>query len=65
MTERQGRADLHVHTADPGRLFFFENWTSEAHLARHNASAHLKDFRAPAADLFAAPPSVQTWRRIR
>ena len=56
--------DLHVHSSDPGRFVFYENWTSREHLDRHAASAHLKAFGALAADLLAEPPSVETYRRI-
>ncbi|MCP6769203.1 antibiotic biosynthesis monooxygenase, partial [Klebsiella pneumoniae] len=33
--------DLHVHTSDPSRFVFYENWTSRDHLDRHLASPHL------------------------
>jgi len=56
--------DLHVHSSDPGRFVFYENWASREHLDRHAASAHLKAFGALAADLLAEPPSVETYRRI-
>lgn len=56
--------DLHVHTNDPGRIVFYENWTSAEHLARHAASAHLEAFRAHAKDLLEQPGRVETYRRI-
>ena len=56
--------DLHVHTHDPGRLVFYENWTSREHLDRHAASAHLRAFGAVSGDLLAEPPSVETYWRI-
>lgn len=56
--------DLHVHTKDPGRFVFYENWTSAEHLARHAASAHLKAFGEIARDLLAEPARVETYTRI-
>jgi quinol monooxygenase YgiN len=56
--------DLHVHTGDPGRFVFYENWASEAHLARHAASAHLTAFVKAADELLAEPMRVETYRRI-
>jgi quinol monooxygenase YgiN len=56
--------DLHVHSSDPSRFVFYENWTSQEHLDRHAASAHLKDFGAVSADLLAKPPRVETYSRI-
>jgi len=56
--------DLHVNTADPSRLVFYENWTSLEHLASHAASVHLKAFGAIAGDLLEFPARVETYRRI-
>jgi quinol monooxygenase YgiN len=56
--------DLHVHTKDPGRFVFYENWTSAEHLARHSASPHLTAFGKIAAELLEAPPRIETYRRI-
>ena len=56
--------DLHVHTSDPGRFVFYENWVSREHLDRHAASAHLKQFGAVSADLLTEPPRVETYWRI-
>jgi quinol monooxygenase YgiN len=56
--------DLHVHSSDPGRFVFYENWTSREHLDRHAASAHLRIFGAAAADLLVQPPRVETYSRI-
>jgi quinol monooxygenase YgiN len=56
--------DLHVHTNDPGRFVFYENWTSREHLDRHAASAHLKEFGTVSADLLTEPPRVETYWRI-
>jgi quinol monooxygenase YgiN len=56
--------DLHVHTGDPGRFVFYENWTSREHLDRHLASAHLQAFVAAGSDLLADPPRIETYWRI-
>jgi quinol monooxygenase YgiN len=56
--------DLHVHTDDPGRFVFYENWTSAEHLARHAASAHLQAFGKQAAELLEEPARIHTYRRI-
>jgi quinol monooxygenase YgiN len=56
--------DLHVHTSDPGRFVFYENWTSREQLNRHLDSPHLRAFDAASADLLAEPPRVETYTRI-
>ena len=56
--------DLHVHSSDPTRFVFYENWTSQAHLDRHAASPHVQEFRTVITDLLAAPPSIETYLRI-
>ena len=56
--------DLHVHTTDPGRFVFYENWSSEDHLARHSQSEHLKHFGTLRGELLEAPPSVERFKRI-
>jgi quinol monooxygenase YgiN len=56
--------DLHVHTSDPARFVFYENWTSPAHLDRHAAAAHIQQFRTAIADLLVAPPRIETYSRI-
>ena len=56
--------DLHVHSTDPARFVFYENWTSQEHLNRHAASAHLQHFRTVSADLLAAPARIETYWRI-
>ena len=56
--------DLHVHTKDPGRFVFYENWTSAEMLAKHAASAHLVAFGELAKDLLAEPARVETYTRI-
>ena len=56
--------DLHVHSSDPSRFVFYENWTSQAHLDRHAASPHIQEFRTEIADLVAAPARIETYWRI-
>jgi len=56
--------DLHVHTGDPGRFLFYENWASPEHLERHAASAHLRAFEKIVGELLAEPMCVATYRRI-
>jgi quinol monooxygenase YgiN len=56
--------DLHIHTGDPGRFLFYENWESGEHLKRHAASAHLTAFLEVAADLLVEPMRVETFRRV-
>jgi quinol monooxygenase YgiN len=56
--------DLHVHTEDPGRFIFFENWVSREHLDRHLASEHLTRFKALAGDLLSEPPRIETYSRL-
>jgi quinol monooxygenase YgiN len=56
--------DLHVHTSDPGRFVFYENWTSAEALSRHAASAHLKDLAEKLKDLADGAARVETYTRI-
>ena len=56
--------DLHVHTSQPGRYVFYENWTSAEALARHAASDHLKVLGAKLVDLATGPARVETYTRI-
>lgn len=56
--------DLHVHSSDPARFVFYENWTSQQHLDRHAASPHIQEFRSIIADLLAAPVRIETYWRI-
>jgi quinol monooxygenase YgiN len=56
--------DLHVHSSDPGRFVFYENWTSQESLARHAASAHIKLLGEKLVDLAAGPVRLETYTRI-
>jgi quinol monooxygenase YgiN len=55
--------DLHVHVTDPGRVIFYENWSTVEDLDRHGASAHLTAFRAAAPE-FMESAQVERYRRI-
>jgi quinol monooxygenase YgiN len=56
--------DLHIHSTDPARFLFYENWASEAHLERHAASPHLTAFLEAADGLLTEPMCVETYIRI-
>jgi quinol monooxygenase YgiN len=56
--------DLHVHSSDPGRFVFYENWTSQETLARHAVSAHIKLLGEKLVDLAAGPVRLETYTRI-
>jgi len=56
--------DLHVHSTDPGRFVFYENWTSREHLDRHLASSHLAAAVGTVGEWLAEPPSIETYWRI-
>jgi len=56
--------NLHVHTDDPGRFLFYENWAAAHHRDRHAASAHFRAFEKIVGDLLAEPMFVETYRRI-
>lgn len=56
--------DLHVHTSDPGRFVFYENWNSREHLDAHLASPHLIAAVATAGEWLTEPPSIETYWRI-
>lgn len=56
--------DLHVHTLDPGRFVFYENWTSQETLARHAVSTHLKQLNEIVGELVGEPVRVETYHRI-
>ncbi|MEO8048973.1 MAG: putative quinol monooxygenase [Acidobacteriota bacterium] len=56
--------DLHVHSAEPTRFVFYENWNSREHLDRHLSSPHLTAAVGAAGDLLAEPPRIETYWRI-
>ena len=56
--------DLHESIAEPGRFFFYENWTSDELLQKHLASPHIAAFREVAGDLLAQPARVVKVTRI-
>ena len=52
------RYDLHVDEADPAVFAFYEVWSTRAHHAAHDGSAHVGAFRAVRDDLLAEPARV-------
>lgn len=50
--------DLHQAIGDPALFIFYENWQSKAHLDKHSATPHLKNFFSKAKALLAEPPEV-------
>ena len=56
--------DLHISRETPGLYFFYENWTSKAHLDRHAESGHIQKFRAKARDLLTAPAEITLWQMV-
>ena len=54
-----------LHRSDYGNVFlFYEIWESEAHLAAHGKTPHIKAMQAATADLVAAPSEVNIWRAV-
>lgn len=43
---------------EPGLFYFYELWTTKAHLDAHCETPHFLNLKAEGADLFAAPPQV-------
>lgn len=56
--------DVHQSTDEPGRFFFYENWSSRGHLDRHLQSAHMTAFGKVAPALLADPVRIVTCTRI-
>ena len=56
--------DLHVSLEEPGRVFFYENWTSDELLQQHLASPHLTAFREVAEGILAHPARIVKLTRI-
>ncbi len=56
--------DLHVHTEDPGRFLFYENWASLERLEQHAASPHFRAFEKKSGELLAEPMKIATYARI-
>ncbi len=43
---------------EPGRFYFYELWTTKAHLDAHCTTPHFQNLVAAGADLFAEPPEI-------
>lgn len=56
--------DLHVSTSEPGRFFFYENWTNGEALKRHAASDHIKALGAAVGPLVSGPTRVVICTKI-
>lgn len=56
--------DLHVSTSEPGRFFFYENWTDADALKRHSGSDHIKAMGAAVRTLVGGPSRIVTCTRI-
>ena len=56
--------DLHVSTSEPGRFFFYENWTDGEALKRHAGSDHIRAMGAAVRSLVEGPSRVTTCTRI-
>lgn len=52
---------FYADLADPNVFLIFEEWESDAALARHFETEHLKAFRAAMPGLVAAPPVIQRY----
>ena len=47
--------------ADPGALFLFEEWESDAALAAHFQTPHMARFQEQVPALLAAPPTIRRY----
>ncbi len=48
----------HVARGEQGRILFYENWASQAHLDAHLESPHMKAFMARAEELLEGAPRI-------
>ncbi len=48
----------------PGRFYFYELWTTQAHLDAHCTTPHFQNLVAAGATLFAEPPEINIVREI-
>jgi quinol monooxygenase YgiN len=56
--------DLHVSDTEPGRFFFYENWTCREALDEHLQKPHLTKFIQSAEDMLSEPVRIVTCRRL-
>ena len=56
--------ELLQNDADPTDLTFVEEWSSDAALTTHLESGHIRELRARAEELFAAPPDIRRYTFI-
>ena len=52
---------LYADLDDPDTFFLFEEWESEAALAGHFATEHMRVFQERLPDLLAAPPQIRRY----
>ena len=57
------RYDLHEGSGDSPRFLFYEIWESEAALAAHSETAHLKAMEAAIGDMIVSA-DVNTWNAL-
>ena len=56
--------DLHVAPDDPSKFFFYENWTTKAHLDKHAETSHIQNLVARMDELCAGPLKLNFWEKI-
>ena len=56
--------DFHRSTSQPNLFVFYENWTSQAGLDQHAASAHIETFRQRIGGLLARPVEITLWKML-
>jgi quinol monooxygenase YgiN len=49
---------------EPGRFYFYELWTTKAHLNAHCETPHFKNLVAVGGPLFAEPPEINLVQEI-
>ena len=59
------RYELLQNSADPAEFLTVEEWESDAAIAAHLESAHIQDAIARGQTLFAAPPDIRSYRKVR
>lgn len=56
-----GHYQLYADLNDPDTFFLFEEWESEAALASHFATEHMRVFQERLPGLLAAPPQIRRY----
>ncbi|MFC0185498.1 Quinol monooxygenase YgiN [Pseudarcicella hirudinis] len=55
---------LHQSAEDPKLFFFYENWESKEHLAKHSVSAHITAFGEKAGELLEGPAELYPMLKV-